>query len=681
MKRWVISKPDKEKVRELTEKYGLLTFTAVLLTIRGITEKEDMERFFSESDELSDPFLLKDMDKAVRRIKKAVTTGEKICIYGDYDCDGITATALLYSYLESVFADVMYYIPDRNEEGYGMNKKAVDKLKQQGIELIVTVDNGISAIEEIAYANTLGIDVVVTDHHKPQDIIPRAEAVVNPHRTDDTSPYEDFCGAGLALKLAIALDGEAVSVMENYAEVAAIGTVADLVPLTGENRTIVKAGLKNIPNTERTGLSSLIDVSGIEKVNAGNIAFRIAPRINASGRLSSPYDALKVFLTEDDEEALTIAELLNRLNGERQSIEAEIFEQICGMIRENPQLSYDRVLVLSSKNWNPGVIGIVSSRVTELFGKPSVIISEDGDICKGSGRSVAGFSLVDAIFACSDYLDKFGGHPMAVGFSIEKKNIDSFRKALNDYAYREEKMPLASVKVDCKLNPETLVPDMVRQLQYFEPFGYGNSKPVFALCGMRLDKIIPLSEGKHLKLAVSKGRARLNIMKFSTTPAEFPYREGDVLDFAVCLEINVYQGRENMSFHVKDIRLSEFDCEKAMYDLQDYDAYKSGILTAALSDKLPAREEFAAVYVCLRKTNRSVYYIDSLLYEVHAETIGAFKLLMILEIFSERGLIEYRRELDRLFIKVLHIGVKVNLNASPVYIKLKEDIIHVGQQT
>ncbi len=681
MKRWHISVLDKELANGLVKQYGLPAFTAILLSIRGITEPTQIEAFFSEEETLSDPFLIKDMDKAVKRIKKAVTSGEKICIYGDYDCDGVTATVLLYSYLTSVFADVMYYIPDRNAEGYGMNRSAVDKLQQQGIQLIITVDNGISAIEEIQYAGSLGMDVVVTDHHKPQDILPRAVAVVNPHRTDDTSPYRDYCGAGIALKLAIALEGDAFSVMENYAELAAVGTIADLVPLTGENRTIVKAGLRNLANTERTGLSCLIETAGIGHLNAGNIAFRLAPRINAAGRLGSADDALRLFLTENDEETSGMAKYLNTLNTERQQIEADIFAQICCLLKEEPSLTYDRVLVISSKGWNAGVIGIVSSRVTDLFGKPSIIISEDGDICKGSGRSIAGFSIVDALFACSEYLEKFGGHPMAIGFSIQHEKIGDFRKAINAYANKLDKMPLLSVKVDCILNPETIVPDMVHQLQQFEPFGYGNAKPVFGLCRMHLDRIVPLSEGKHLKLAVSKGRARLNLLRFSTTPAEFPYSEGDVLDFAVCLETNVYQGKESIAFHVREIRLSDFDNEKAMYELQDYDAYKSGILAETLTDKLPTREEFAAVYVYLRKTRRAVYGIDSLLYGVRKETVGAFKLLVILEILRDRGLIEYERELDKLKIKVLNISVKVNLQASPVYLKLKEDIHHVGKQS
>ncbi len=681
MKQWIISGADREKVNMLIEQYGLPTLTAVLLSMRDITEKEKIEKFFSRETELSDPFLMKDMDKAVERIKSAVTAGEKICIYGDYDCDGITATTILYSYLESVFANVMYYIPDRNAEGYGMNTGAVEKLKNEGVQLIVTVDNGISAINEIDYANSLGIDVVVTDHHKTQDILPKAVAVVNPHRADDTSPYEDLCGAGIALKLAMAMEGEQFSIMENYGEIAAIGTVADLVPLTGENRTIVKAGLENIGNTERVGLSSLIEIAGIDTVNAGNIGFRIAPRINAAGRLGTTYDALKVFMTEDYDEAQQKAKILNELNAQRQSIELDIFNEICDYIKINPEYSYDRVIVVSSENWNAGVIGIVSSRVTELFGKPSIVISESGEICKGSGRSVLGFSIVDAVFACSEYLEKYGGHPMAMGFSIKKENIEPFRKAINAYANKIDKMPLSTVKIDCKLNPEKIFPEMVHEIQEFEPFGYGNSKPVFALCEMRLDKIIPLKEGKHLKLAVSRNNARLNIMKFSTTVDEFPYSEGDILDFAVSLETNVYQGRENISFNVRDIKLSGVSNERIMYSLQEYDKYKSGVLSDKILKILPTRENFAAVYKYILSTRKKYYFIDSMLYKIHNVEINAFKLLMILEILSERGLIEYEREFDRLKISVVDIKVKVNLQASPIYIKLKEDISHVGEHT
>ncbi len=674
MKKWTKAELDKNTVRELHQNYGLPVFTSMLLAIRKITEREEIETFFSAQNELSDPFLIKDMDKAVDRIRTAVTSCQKICVYGDYDCDGVTSTAILYSYLESVFADVIYYIPDRNSEGYGMNRTAIDRLKAEGVELIITVDNGIAAIDEIDYANSLGIDVVVTDHHKPLDILPKAAAVVNPHRTDDTSPFKDYCGAGIALKIAAALENDSFSIMENYSDLAALGTVADLVSINGENRTIVKAGMFNLENTERIGLNSLMDKAGVSDINSGTIGFRIAPRINAAGRLGTAYDAVKLFLTEDEELAEKTAERLHQLNAERQSIEADIYRQIITQTENNPSLTYDRVLVLSSKGWNTGVIGIVSSKITEKFGKPSIIISEDGEVCKASGRSVPGFSLVDAVFACSEYLEKFGGHPMAVGFSIKKNNIGIFKKAINDYANRFDRMPLANINLDCYLNPDTLNLDMVRQLKEFEPFGLGNPKPLFGLNNMKLDRIIPLSEGKHLKLAVSRGKTRLNILKFSTTPDEFPYSEGDELDFAVNIDINVYQGRESLSFNIKDMRFSGFDTEKAMYEIQDYEQYQKGIIPKHFgADYYPSRSEFAAVYVFLKNNPKPMYSPDSLIGKIGSRSLGAFKLFIILDIMRELHLIDYARDADRMNINIRDVNGKVDLNASRVYQKLKED--------
>ena len=674
MKKWTISDLDKNMVRKLGTLYGLPVFTSMLLTIRGITEKETIERFFSQGNELDDPLLIKDMDKAVDRIKKAVVSYEKICVYGDYDCDGVTSTAILFSYLESVFANVIYYIPDRNAEGYGMNMAAVDKLHAEKVKLIITVDNGISAIDEINYANSLGMEVVVTDHHKPLDILPKAVAVVNPHRTDETYEFRDYSGAGLALKLITALEGDAFSIMENYSDLAALGTVADIVPLCGENRDIVKSGIFNLENTERLGLSNLIEKAGISSVNAGSIGFKIAPRINAAGRLGTPYDAVNLFLTEDEDIAEEKSSVLCSLNSERQAIEAKIFEEITEMLKNNTELANDRVIVVSSKGWNAGVIGIVSSKITEKYGKPSIIISEDGDVCKASGRSVSGFSLVDAVFSCADHLEKYGGHPMAVGFSIKKENIDGFRKAINDYANENDHMPLASIKLDCNLNPDTIVIDMVNQLKNFEPFGCGNPKPVFGLVRMNLDKIYPVGGGKHLKLSVSRGQSRLSLMKFSTTPEEFPYLEGDTLDFAVNLDLNVYQGRESISFNIKDIKLTEFNTEAAMCELQDYELYKQGIFKKELHNKYPSRDEFAALYIYLKKNPKSVYTIDSLCYRIRNSGVSVFKTMIILDIMKELYLIDYIREADFLYIKIRDVVGKVDLRASQIYRKLEEDI-------
>lgn len=674
MKKWTVSELDKNKVKELSGKYGLPVFTSMLLTIRGITKPEDIEKFLSNGIEFSDPFEIKDMDKAVERIKKAVTEYEKICIYGDYDCDGVTSTAIMYSYLDSVCANVMYYIPSRETEGYGMNKSAVDKLHSDGVKLIITVDNGISAIDEINYADSLGIDVVVTDHHKPQDILPKAVAVVNPHRNDDNSPFSDYSGAGLALKLVMALEGDEFTAIENYSDLAALGTVADLVPVNGENREIIKAGIMNIENTERIGISALMDKAEVSKVSSGTIGFRLAPRINAAGRLGSPYDALTLFLTEDDNMAEEKADLLSSLNSQRQNIELKIYEQIEEKLKNEQSLTNDRIIVVSSEGWHAGVIGIVSSKITEKYGKPSIIISEDGEICKASGRSISGFSLVDAVFECSEYLEKFGGHPMAVGFSLKHENIDGFRKAINDYANKIEHMPLASIKLDCNLNPDTITTDMVHQLHNFEPFGYGNPKPVFGLNNMLLEKIVPVGNGKHLKLAVTRGKSRLNIMQFSTTFEEFPYNEGDMLDFAVSLDINLYQGNEYLSFSVKDIRLSGFDTEKAMYEIQDYELYNSGGNPKNLSDKVPSRDEFAVVYRYIRKNQKHIYSLDSLCTKLNCPSIGIFKLLIILDIMNELYLIEYSRESDIINVNLREVNGKVDLNASKILRKLREDI-------
>lgn len=671
MKKWSESKLDKDLIRKLNTQYGLPVFTAMLLTIRNITEKEDIEIFFSHNIDLDDPLLIKDMDKAVNRIRQALDNNEKICIYGDYDCDGVTSTAIMYSYLDSCFADVMYYIPDRNDEGYGMNKTAVKKLSSEGVNLLITVDNGITAINEIEYAVSLGMDVIVTDHHKPLDILPTACAVVNPHRSDETYDFIHYSGAGLALKLIYALDDNNYSIIENYADLAALGTVADIVPLYGENRKIVKSGIIALKNTERPGLSDLIEKSSISEINSGAIGFKIGPRINAAGRLGSPYDALTLFLTEDEKVADEKSEILCELNKSRQKIEGDIIKDIDEMISADPSITENRIIVLASEKWNAGVVGIVSSRITERFGKPSIMISVNDEDCKASGRSVSGFSLVDAIFACSEYLVKFGGHPMAVGFSIKKEKIDSFTKAVNNYANQMDYMPLYTMELDCKLNPESVVLDMVQQLKNFEPFGCSNPKPLFGFFGMKLDRITPVGGAKHLKLSVSRGKARLNLMCFSTIPSEFPYDEGEILDFAINIDKNEYMGKESLSFYVKDIKINGFDVEEAMLELQDYELYKKGIFVNEKHNKFPTREEFASVYRYLKSSDKERYSIDAL---CHRLSLGVFKLLIILDIMNDLKFLDYSRCSDIIFVRMCKVTGKTELSTSKVYRKLEEEI-------
>lgn len=677
MVKWNIAKIDKSLVLKLSKLYDIPGFTSMLLVVRGITEVEEIEEFFSDTDDLDDPMLIKDMDKAVKRIRDAIENNEKICVYGDYDCDGVTSTAILYSYLESVFADVMYYIPDRNAEGYGMNISAVDKLKEAGVNLIITVDNGISAIDEISYAGKLGIDVVVTDHHKPLDILPSAVAVVNPHRNDEIYDFRDYSGAGLALKLVYSLDENNFLIIENYADLAALGTVADIVPLKGENRKIVKYGMFALKNTERPGLTYLMEKAAVTDISSNAIGFRIGPRINAAGRLGSPYDALELFLTEDEETAEEKANLLCELNSSRQSIEGEIIKDINALIEKDTSLTENRIIVLSSENWNAGIVGIVSARITEKYGKPSIIISEDGTVCKASGRSVEGFSLVDAIFACSDLLEKYGGHNMAVGFSIKKENIGAFTKKINDYANKLMYMPLYSLKVDYILKPEAIAIDMVNQLERFEPFGNANAQPVFGLTEMHLDKIISVGGGKHIKLSVSKGNTRLAMMKFHVTAEDFPYSEGDTLDIAFNMEKNEYQGRQSISFIIQNIKLSGFDIETAMKELQDYELYKKGIFIKEKHNHFPDRNEFAAVYRYLKKKQIYRYSLDCLSYKVN-EDIGVFKLLIILDIMNELHFIKYTRKADILYIELCEVTGKTDLRSSSVYRKLEEEISNAG---
>ncbi len=681
MKKWLFSELDKNVIKEFSQKTGLPVFTAMLLHLRGFTEPGEIEKYFDASCTLPDPFLIKDMDKAVKRVNEAISSYEPVCIFGDYDCDGVTATALLFSYLQSVGANVSYYIPDRNAEGYGMNIRAIDQLKEKGVSLIITVDNGISALEEVSYASRLGIDTVVTDHHKPLDLLPNAIAVVDPHRLDDKSEFKYYCGAGIALLLAAALEGNELSVLENYADLAAIGTVADLVPLSGSNRSIVKTGLQLLENSDRTGITELCEMAQIEKMNAGNIGFKLGPRINAAGRLGSPYDALALLLSEDPEEAHELASRLNNLNSRRQAIENDIFEDICEMLRNDPQLTYDRILVVSSEKWNAGVVGIVASKIVEKYGKPCVIICEDDEICKASSRSITGFSIVDAIFACSGLLEKFGGHPMAAGLSIKRERINDFRRAINDYADKLDYMPLPSLKIDCTLKPEGLSVDMVHQLQAFEPFGYGNPKPVFALKGMKLEQIVPLSGGKHIKLIVSRDKARLGLVRFSMTPEEFPYSEGAMLDFAVSLDLNVYQQKENVSFTIKDIRPADFDTEKAMLGIQLYEQYQKGIKRKELANEYPTRDDFAAVYRYIKAAQRERFTAASVLSAIGSEKLGAFKLLMIFDIMNELKLIDYSRDNEEIHVRVRNNSVKVDLNASAIYGGLKEDVQYVRDNT
>lgn len=682
MKVWSVAKVNKERAIAMANKLEIPPLLAMMLDIRGITKEEDVINFLQENKDFSDPFLMKDMDKAVERITTAVENGEKICVYGDYDADGVTSTSLLYSYLrDSLGADVMFYIPTRTGEGYGMNKGAVDKIHSLGVTLIITVDNGISAREEIDYANSLGIDTVITDHHMPSGAIPKAVAVVNAHQQDDKSPFKDFSGVGVAFKLVMAIEGEYAdvdSLLENFSDIATLGTIGDIVPLVGENRTLVKNGLRHIQNSDRIGINAMKQESGIaeKEINSSNVAFTLVPRINAGGRLGSSEKSVNLLLTEDEDEAVTIADKLGMDNRERQSIEKEILASIDEEVRRTPNIVNDKILVFAGKGWHQGVVGIAASRIKDIYDKPTIIIGIDDDgVARGSGRSVEGFSLCDAVFACSEHLTHYGGHPMAVGISLEKEKINDFRKAINAYC-KDIKMPYNILHIDCKLNPNQLDLSILDSLSYIEPCGASNPSPIFGLYNMTVIATKEIGNGKHMRITLSRGQGQVPVyaVYFNHNFQSCSYRNGDIVDVAVSLDRNIYNGQENLSVIIKDIKYSQSNNEELIDSERIFDKFakRYKLTKNEVMSILPTRNDFAYVYRFL-KQNKGFIYGEYALVNALNYKISMGKLIVILYSMKELGLINWLQGLYQSIIEMKESG-KVNLEDSVFIKKLKEGI-------
>ncbi|MBD9120708.1 MAG: single-stranded-DNA-specific exonuclease RecJ [Ruminococcaceae bacterium] len=682
MKVWSVAKVNKERAIAMANRLEIPPLLAMMLDIRGITKEEDVINFLQENKDFSDPFLMKDMDKAVERITTAVENGEKICVYGDYDADGVTSTSLLYSYLrDSLGADVMFYIPTRTGDGYGMNKGAVDKIHSLGVTLIITVDNGISAREEIDYANSLGIDTVITDHHMPSGAIPKAVAVVNAHQQDDKSPFKDFSGVGVAFKLVMAIEGEYAdvdSLLENFSDIATLGTIGDIVPLVGENRTLVKNGLRHIQNSDRIGINAMKQESGIaeKEINSSNVAFTLVPRINAGGRLGSSEKSVNLLLTEDEDEAVTIADKLGMDNRERQSIEKEILASIDEEVRRTPNIVNDKILVFAGKGWHQGVVGIAASRIKDIYDKPTIIIGIDDDgVARGSGRSVEGFSLCDAVFACSEHLTHYGGHPMAVGISLEKEKINDFRKAINAYC-KDIKMPYNILHIDCKLNPNQLDLSILDSLSYIEPCGASNPSPIFGLYNMTVIATKEIGNGKHMRITLSRGQGQVPVyaVYFNHNFQSCSYRNGDIVDVAVSLDRNIYNGQENLSVIIKDIKYSQSNNEELIDSERIFDKFakRYKLTKNEVMSILPTRNDFAYVYRFL-KQNKGFIYGEYALVNALNYKISMGKLIVILYSMKELGLINWQQGLYQSIIEMKESG-KVNLEDSVFIKKLKEGI-------
>lgn len=677
LRKWEVRPLDKERAAAFAQTYGVPFFLAMLMNIRGLDDAAHLREFLGEGEPLSDPFLLKDMDKAAARITRAVDNMEKIAVYGDYDADGVTSTAMLYSYLETRGADVIFYIPQREGEGYGMNMGAVEYLKEQGVSLIVTVDNGISSVQEVARANELGIDVVVTDHHRPQEILPDAVAVVDAYRPDDTSPYKHFSGVGIAFKLLMALEdgaGDVEDLLEAYSDLAAIGTIGDIVPLTGENRTLIRAGLERLSQSDRPGVQALLENAGIagKALTSTNVAFTLVPRINATGRMGAPERAVRLLISVYEEEAEVLSEEICADNEERRRVEAEIAEAAFADIEAKGYMK-DRVVVVDGENWHHGVIGIVASRVTERCGKPCMIISRGETEAKGSGRSIEGFSLFEAICACGDLLIKFGGHPMAAGITLKPENIEAFRKRINQYAAEHfPQMPTQTVTLDCKLNPAALSVSMAQSLTQLEPFGNGNPQPVFGLFNMELSNVTAVGGGGHLRLTLEKNGAVITAMRFNTKPEELPYHIGDKIDLAVQLEAREFRGQPSLTVIVRDMKFAAFNTEKNIASLASFEKWQRGeVLSAEDKNRLyPDRACLAAIYRALRTVNGKetdqVRFVSQFGKDM---TLGLFKTALL--VFEERGLVHSEIADDTFTATLIETSGKTDITRSPVLLALQ----------
>ena len=582
------------------------------------------------------------MQKAVDRIRIAIDSGEKIAVFGDYDCDGVTSTTLLFSVLSELGADCMWRVPTR-DEGYGMRNGAIDELHNAGVKLIITVDNGISAFDEIEYANTKNIDVVVTDHHLPGNVLPNAVAVVNPKRADCGTDFKDFAGVGVAFMLCCALtDTAPEDLLKVYGDLVCIGTIADVMPIIQDNRAIVKEGLKCIKNKIRVGVSALISAAGacVEKINSTGVAFTIAPRINACGRVFRPEKAIELLLCDDEAQAEKLASELCELNTKRRDLESEILKEALEMLSRDEKALSAPVIVVYKEGWHHGVIGIVAAKLCSMFSRPAVVFSLDDDCAVGSARGYDGASIYDILSGVSDYAVSFGGHNSAAGITIAREN---FHKAITEIQYSAKNlykiMPFDKLEIACKLNPNSLDINSAYAQMNLEPFGEGNEKPTFAILNMSIVNIISLSGGKHLKLVLSRTGGfdkSIEVMSFFTTLEEFSFRKGDKVDVAVTLDVNIFNGNENLSIILKDIRSANIDQENLIKDIRDYQKFKYfGEQDRSL---VITREDVALVY----KKIRILKYIqadDVALLNIF-KIDNFFKLRIILDILAELGFID-----------------------------------------
>ena len=680
-KQWKIAHPSPEGRAQL-ERAGIPSLLACVLSARGVTELEQAWKLLTPGEEpLLDPMLLKDMDRAVLRVTRALKRGETIAVYGDYDVDGITATCLLTDCLTRLGGRVRSYIPDRLEEGYGLNQEAVLHLARQGVTLIITVDCGITAAREVEFARELGIDVVITDHHECKQAIPEAAAVVDPHRPDCPYPFKGLAGVGVALKLAMAAAGpdRAGLVFREYADLAAVGTVADVMPMTGENRTIVQTGLAALAHPRRVGLAQLMEEAGLgdKPVTSVSIGYTLAPRINAAGRMGQADLAAELLLTRDPGRAAALAQELCALNRERQTIECEIFQECVQRLERRPQSG---VILLADEHWHQGVVGIVASRLTEKYSCPVFMVCLDQGMGKGSCRSWGGVNLFHLLTQCQDLLEGFGGHAMAAGFTVREENIPALDRRLRQLVLEEqagEELP-SLLDIDAAVLPQELTVEAVEALDALEPCGAGNPRPVLVLTGAHVISAAQVGRGRHLKLRLEGRGVPLDAIFFSVDGSELGLTPGCRVDVAFYPQINDFRGVRSVQLQVVDLRHA---MTRAQLEQSIYEKYRRGepLSPQEAQSLLPTRAEFVCLWRYLERQCAGQTFLEDTLARIaqkSARSGGQSErpnhTLVCLEVMEERGLISLERQSGRVQITLHRLEHKVDLNASAILRRLRE---------
>ena len=663
---WKVSQLEAGAVNALVGS-GYAPLAAMVLASRGIGDDRQARAYLDCNAPLLDPFLMTDMDKAAGRVGLAMSRGEKIAVFGDYDVDGITATCLLTDFLRRHGADVVSYIPGRLEEGYGLNPIAIHQLHAEGVKLIVTVDCGITAVSEAELCKQLGIDLVITDHHECKQTLPAAIAVVDPHRCDGGYPHKNLSGVGVAFKLASALCGSQETVLEEYADMVCLGTVADVMPLQGENRVFVARGLESLAHTKRPGIAALMAECGCapETVSASSIGFMLAPRINAAGRMGQIDLAVELFLTDDPDKAAEAARGLCELNRQRQAVESEIYRQAVSML---PMGKPPEAIVLADESWHQGVVGIVASRIAEEYACPTFLICLDGEHGKASSRSHGGFNLFASLSALSPLLESYGGHELAAGFTISRANIPEFRRQICALAaqYYTDDVPRTVLDVDCAVSPELLTLHNVDSLQMLEPCGNGCPKPVLMMKNLTIDRISMVGGGRHMRLRLYSGHTYLNAIYFSANPQTVSIQPGDLVDVAFTPQVNEFRGTRTVQMNVIDIRPS---CNaECLPDAAPYRDMQRGNLTSGeAAALLPDRKMLALVWRYLDAANpvqESPMCLCRKIVRWSGKPLNLGQMLTCLDIFRDVGLLTVQRQHKYVSIRLTPGEGKADLSRS-----------------